>query len=278
MIKKLADKYTIVFSFVVTLVIMATFLASMFLFASIFNVDLTNVEPTTNFFTTSILGKIVFAALTIFLLIKVKMQSVMRLSSKGLLKGFALGWFPILLGVLVFLMKFDFSKIGSIEQNKWVLLLFLAGEMLLTGITEEFLCRGLLYNTVFNKYNNVKIAVLFSSAIFGVVHLICLIYQPLIVTLVTVVFAFAGGVLFAAIYARCKNIWVVVLIHAFWDIAMGAAGILTPSDTISTNVASGTTAEIIAQAPSLVVAILFVCLGMFLIRKKKLELAVPNSF
>ena len=76
MIKKFSDKHTIVFSFIVTLVIMATFLASMFLFASIFNVDLTIHEPTINFFITSILGKIVLAALIIFVLIKFKMQSV----------------------------------------------------------------------------------------------------------------------------------------------------------------------------------------------------------
>jgi membrane protease YdiL (CAAX protease family) len=262
MIKKFTDKHTIVFIFVVTLIIMAVFTASMFLFASIFNVDLTANEPSISFFITSILGKIVLAAIVVFLLIKFKLQFVMKLSSKGLLKGFLLGWFCILFPIVMFLTSFDFSKAGAIEQGKWILLLFFVVEMIFTGITEEFLCRGFIYNVIINKYNSVKQAVLVSAAIFGAVHIITLIYQPLISTLGTIVFAFIGGVLYAAIYARCQNIWPLVLLHAFWNIGISAAGILTPPETV----VEISNSELILQF--ILMGFMFF-LGMFLIRKRK---------
>ena len=115
---KISSKYTITFAFVVTLVILALYLVSIFLLAAVFNVDITNPEHNIGSYATSILSKIIFAGLAIFILIVFKMQSVMKLSSKGLLKGLLLGWFFILIGILVFITGFDFSKAGSIEQNK----------------------------------------------------------------------------------------------------------------------------------------------------------------
>ena len=243
---------------------MALYLASMFLFAVIFNVDLINIEFTIKFYATSVLGKIVLTVFTIFILVAFKMQSVMKPMSKGLIKGFVLGWFFIFGGILLFFGNLDLSRIGSIEQGKWLLLLFLAIETLLAGISEEFLCRGFLYNIIFNRFKNVKKTVFISSFIFGIIHLINLIHQPIISTLVQVVYAFAFGVLFAAIYVRCKNIWVVVLLHGFWNFCVSAAPqVLTPPDVIAEN-------GIAAQIPLFVLSAFTVCLGLFLIRKKKI--------
>jgi len=270
MIKNFADRRPITFSFIVTLVIMILFMASMFLFAALFNVDLKSYEATTGFFITSILAKLVFAVAIVFVLLRVEMQLVMRLSTKGLLKGFVLGWLPVALAVLVFLTSFDFSKITIIEQDRWLLLLLYSVEMLLAGLTEEFLCRGFLYNIALNKCKNVRNAVLLSSAIFGVVHLLNLVHQPLIGTLGQVVFAFGGGVLFAAIYERSDNIWVVVLIHAIWNIVLGATGILIPEVSDVTVGTGGVIAEVLEIMPFLVIAALFIGMGLFLIRKKRL--------
>jgi membrane protease YdiL (CAAX protease family) len=166
-------------------------------------------------------------------------------------------------------MNFDFSKADSIGRDNLLLLLLLAAGMLLTGVGEEFLCRGFLYNIILNRYKSVKKAVFISSAIFGIVHLIALIYQPVIETLMLVVDAFAAGVLLAAIYVRCKNIWSCVFIHAFYNIAVSAASILTPPDNVVTESAGGIIEELAAYIPVFIVSILSVCLGLFLIRKKK---------
>ena len=244
------------------MVILALYLASILLFASIFDFDITNPEHNIGAFATSILSKIIFAGLTIFILIVFKMQSVMKLSSKGLLKGLLLGWFFILIGLLVFITGFDFSKAGYIEQNRWLLLLFVAAVTFLTGVSEEFLCRGFLYNLLFIKFKNIKKAVFISSFIFGIAHLLNLIYAPVIIVLVQVIYAFAFGVLFAAIYIRSGNIWAVVLLHGFVNFSNDAARALTPPDVV---LESG----ILQQVPNLILAVIAICIGMFLIRKKK---------
>ena len=261
-IKEISNKYTIIFSFIVTLVILALYMASMFAFAAIFKVDISNPEHNIGFYATSILSKIVFAGLAIFILITFKIQSVMKLTQKGLLKGLLLGWFFILIGILVFIAGFDFSKAGSIERSSWLLLLFVAAVTFLTGVSEEFLCRGFLYNFIFSKFKNVKKAVFISSFIFGIAHLLNLFYAPVISVLVQVVYAFAFGVLFAALYVRSGNIWAIVLLHGFVNFCNDAARVLTPPDVIPES-------GILQQIPNLILALIAICIGMFLIRKKK---------
>jgi membrane protease YdiL (CAAX protease family) len=275
MVKKFSDRYTTLFSFVVAFVSLALSVAGTLLLAFMFNVDVTNPdianpEIGVKLYTASVLGKIVMTVFVIFIIITVKMSPVMKPSSKGLLRGLALGWFFILGGVLLCAGSFDFSKISSIKQGAWLVLLIYAAETLLAGISEEFLCRGLLYNTIFSRNKNVKQTVFISSAIFGVIHMINIIHQPIIGTLVQVVYAFAFGVLLTAVYVRCKNIWAVVILHGFFNFATGAANILTPLDNIGVSSVSGIAAEIIAAIPVLVLSIFTVCLGMILIRKKKI--------
>jgi len=269
MIKKYADENTEILIFVITVIVLALFTAGMFLFAAIFNVDLTDAVHDVNFYLTSISGKIVLAVLIIFVLIQFKMQSLMKPSSKELLKSFAIGWFCFVIPLAIFVTGFDYSRAGSIERGNWILLLLYAGEMLLAGITEEFLCRGFIYNAIFNKHNDVKKAVFISAAIFGAAHIINLVHQTPVNTIFQIIFAFVGGVFFAAIYARCKNIWALALMHAFWNIGFGAAEILTPSETV---VESG----ILEQVPMLIVLVFMLCMGMFLIRKKKLSPLLPQ--
>ena len=264
---KIADKHTLAFSFVVTLIIMIAFVASMFLFAGIFNVDLTNIEYNFSFYAVSILGKIIFCAFVILVLIILKMQYVMKLTSKGLLNGFVLGWFFIVLGIILFVADFDFSKINAIDPGKWLLLIPIAVETILTGISEEFLCRGFLYNVMRNRYKNIKKAVFASSAIFGVIHLINLIHQPVHETLLQVAYAFAFGVLLTAIYVRCENIWAAVSIHALFNFFSAAGAALTPNENIAEAF------DIISTIPIFIILILAVCLGMFLLRTKKMRLS-----
>jgi len=263
MIKKLADKYALLFSFIITFAVIILFTASMLMFAAAFKVDLTNIKYDINFYIVSILGKIIFFAFVFFILLALKMQSVMRLSTKGLLKGFAIGWFFIVVGVLLFFSGLDFSKLNSIEPGRWPLLIFLAVETLLAGITEEFLCRGILFKVILDKYNNMVKAVFISSAVFGVVHLLNLFYQPVLSTVMQVVYAFSFGTLFAAIYVRCGNIWAVVLLHGFFNFCSGSSSqVLTPPEII----VEGGIAD---QMPVFVLSAFTVCLAMFLIRKKK---------
>ena len=274
MIENFQKKHAIVFSFVIALISLVLSIAGLLVFASIFHVDITNPDIAnpdigTKLYTASVMGKILMIAFIIITIIAAKMSSIMKPSSKGLLKGFLFGWILILLGILLFVASFDFSKLNSINQGAWLVLLIYAAETFLAGISGEFLCRGLLFHSILLAKNmNIKKAAIISSAIFGVIHLLNMIHAPVIDTLALVIFAFGFGVLFAAIYVRCKNLWAVVLLHAFFNFATGAANILTPVEAIPAN---GVAEAIAAQLPLIIVAILAACLGLFMVREKKIH-------
>ena len=258
MIKKFADKTPIIFSFVTIILVLVVFSIAQFGFAALFGVDVRNPAPDVNAFTAEILVEIVFSGLVMLILVMLKMSSVNNPFKKGVVKGLGLGWFLFLAAILSFTLGFDFSKAGSIGKSKWLFLIPIFFINLLTGVFEELLCRGVLYNVINNKYK-VHTAVLLSAAVFGVVHFINLISNSFAETVVQVLFAFGGGVLFAAVYARCKTVWAGVLLHGFYNFAEKAAAILAPVEN--------------AYEKRIVFEVIFtvaaICSGLYLIRKSK---------
>lgn len=94
--------------------------------------------------------------------------------------------------------------------------------MLLIGITEELLCRGIVLNLLLDRFSNTKrgiwSAIIIASSLFGLLHLpnIFAGASPKAV-LMQAVSATAGGILFSAIYIRSNNIWIPILAHAAFD-------------------------------------------------------------
>jgi membrane protease YdiL (CAAX protease family) len=259
MIKKFADKTPIIFSFVTTIFVLVAFSIATFSFAALFGVDITNPVPDVNTFTAEILVEIIFSGLIMLILVMLKMSSVNNPFKKGFFKGLGLGWFAFLAVILIFALGFDFSKAGSIENSKWLLLIPFFFVTLLTGVFEELLCRGVLYNVINNRYK-VHAAVLLSSAVFGVAHFLNLITQPFAETAVQVLFAFGGGVLFAAVYARCKTVWAGVLLHGLINFAEHAAATLAPVENAN---------EKLMIIFEVIFAVAAICIGLYLIRKSK---------
>ena len=261
MIKKFADKTPIVFSFVVTIAVLVVFSVAQFGFAALFGVSMTNPVYDINFFTASIIAKVVFSIIVMLILVALKMPSVNNPLQKGFIKGLGLGWFWFV-GILVnFVLFFDFSSVFAIEQSKWLLLVPVFIETLLAGVSEELMCRGILYNVINNKYKNVHAAVLLSSAIFGVVHFVNLVNQSFADTALQVLFAFGGGVFLAAVYARCKTVWAGVALHGLTNFASYTANILTPAKIVD---------ERLIAILDPVYTVALVCVGLFLIRKSKI--------
>ena len=96
----------------------------------------------------------------------------------------------------------------------------------LIGITEEFLCRGWLQNEFLERYGdtkkNVLISIVLSSFIFGVMHLtnVFSTSQNIFETLLQIVNAMSIGFLFGILYYKTKNIWSVIILHAFYDFSI----------------------------------------------------------
>ncbi|MBZ9607372.1 CPBP family intramembrane metalloprotease [Clostridium estertheticum] len=195
--------------------------------------------------------------------------SKIEFHKKGIVTGVLLGWLIIANGVYGFVssyVSFDKSSISFPSMKKIILFTVV---MLLVGILEEVLCRGVILNNMLNKWGYTKTgiikSVILSSLIFGVAHLVNLIVFPTLImaTVTQVIYNFLTGVLFASIYLRCKNIWAVVVLHAIYDwLAMVSDiyhTVAAPGAPVDTSVVSGLITSMLY--------IPFALVGFFLLRK-----------
>ena len=143
--------------------------------------------------------------------------------------------------------------------------------MLAVGLGEELMFRGLIQNLLANCFGRdtrkgVWATVAVSGCIFGVAHLTNIFsgVTPLGAVMQALA-ACALGMYFGAIYARCGNIWVMVLLHAANDfVAFLASGFMGAEDAVE---------AISSYGPERLVSVaLYLGLTAFLLRKKKLAL------
>ena len=96
----------------------------------------------------------------------------------------------------------------------------------LIGSTEEFLCRGWLQNEFLERYGdtkkNVITSIILSSFIFGFMHItnVFSTSQNLFETFLQILNAMSLGFFFGILYYKTKNIWSVIILHAFYDFAI----------------------------------------------------------
>ncbi|WP_102400738.1 CPBP family intramembrane glutamic endopeptidase [Haloimpatiens massiliensis] len=142
----------------------------------------------------------------------------------GILKGLFVGGFLVvicLLGVI-------FSLINVLHSGKANQLLPLSqitvfiATMVGIGISEEFIFRGTILNLLIDKFNKtpkgIYASIAISSVIFGAAHMTNIFSGVSIKSsFIQAVGATVIGALLAAIYLRTRNIWVVVILHAFMD-------------------------------------------------------------
>ncbi|MFT9097409.1 lysostaphin resistance A-like protein [Liquorilactobacillus sp.] len=139
---------------------------------------------------------------------------------------------------------------------------------LAAAVFEETFFRGILMNNILQHSprnpNSYLSAILVSSVLFGLTHMINLFGQSFSATLLQVINAFAIGVMLAAIYLRTGSLKWTILYHFMLDFT----GILASGTVI---IATPTLQKWVAV---LVVDLLYISAGMILIRKsqeKKLE-------
>lgn len=89
------------------------------------------------------------------------------------------------------------------------------------GVVEELYLRGLLQNVLERCFSNRKhpalYAVLVTSVLFGLGHIVGCIGQPLLTGACKILWAAALGVYFGAVYVRTRNLAAVMVLHAVID-------------------------------------------------------------
>ncbi len=143
---------------------------------------------------------------------------------------------------------------------------------LLVGLGEETLGRAVMAQTLLERFGTTRRGLLaacgLSGLIFGLMHLVNLAFAPLTSVIAQVVSAAFAGVLLAAIYFRCGNVWVTVVVHALYDMGGSVASLFNAAST------AAPVEESVAQAVALVMPMLFGvllgCIALFLLRQSKL--------
>lgn len=144
-------------------------------------------------------------------------------------------------------------------------------EQIFIGVFEEFLFRGLILNIILKKmqehsFKSKMTAVVISSVLFGVVHLLNLFSAPQLIneTIDQVFYAAFIGVFLGALYLRSHNIWVVVFYHAIYDMASELPVIFheIPAQAIIDETVSEAVLNIIVSS-------VFIFAGLFIARKPR---------
>ena len=143
-------------------------------------------------------------------------------------------------------------------------------DMLLTGVNEEFLFRGVVLGFAHEAFGSdtkkgAYLTAAFSGTIFGVVHLANLLNSNVPTAIVfQAIGAVGAGFFFGAIYLRCRNIYALIFLHAFNDFCgMIKEGVFTGS-TLRESIDS-------QGAGSLISAALLIGIGIYLLRSGKMN-------
>lgn len=147
---------------------------------------------------------------------------------------------------------------------------FFVFDMILTGVTEELIYRGVVFDYFHNAFGSSTKAGAYatsalSGAIFGILHLFNLFgsSNPSAI-IIQAVAAAATGFFFGAVYLRCRNLWAMIALHAFNDFAIMLKEGLLSEGTIRSAMDSHSV-KVLAGA------VLYIGIGMFLLRSAKMS-------
>ena len=215
-----------------------------------------------------VLIRLALSALFVLYLSKIRLLSLLEFSPKNFGHGLACSAAFLLFSAWV--LALNLLSVWS-DLSWQVVELFC--QMLMVGALEELIFRGGLLNTMIRAgrqtTSGLYAAAALSSLVFALCHYMNLVYTPFLETTVQVYNAFCLGLLFCAVYLRCKNLWVCVSLHTLWNFA-NAVGLLAPdpepgSDIIAEQAAVSMTAwNFLFQ---LIEPTLFLLLALFVMRR-----------
>lgn len=137
----------------------------------------------------------------------------------------------IIVGLLAYA---NLNKLLTLPMTPLVALYL--GYVLLVGITEEYVFRGVMVPLLARSFpNDNLVVVLGSSFLFGGLHLINSSHISLTYVLPQVLFAMAIGTLFASLYVRTDNLGLPILLHAATDLSVVVQLVEHPTNSANLN-------------------------------------------
>ena len=266
MLKRLRTAHPLVFCVLAEVV----FLASLFVTDLIFTIVLVLFRADFSALDTylySTLQELVGALVAVLFLVRTDRAGLLRRRGSGFFNGLLVGMYPL---VFIGYNTFGSLLLGRPEngtlQPAVRICTFLAN-MAMVGVAEEFIFRGVIAQTLLEHFGTSRAGVwkacLLSGVLFGAAHLTNILGSAPFGVLMQCVFAGSLGVLFAAIYFRTGNLWVLVFLHGAQDAASLLAGGLYGTENMSTAVSS-------YDSTMLLSVLVYLIPTFFLLRKKKI--------
>ena len=205
-------------------------------------------------------------AVALLLLTRTGRLDLLRRRGCGFLNGLLVGMYPLFFIGYTFFGTLAFGRPDTPLLPLPRILTFLLN-MILVGVAEELVFRGIIAQTLLERYGTSRAGVwkacLLSGVLFGAAHLTNILGSAPFGVLMQCVFAASLGTLFAAVYFRTGNLWVTVFLHGAMDISSMLIGGLYGTTTVAEAVSG-------YDASMLLSVLLYLIPTVFLLRKKKL--------
>lgn len=181
----------------------------------------------------SMLGEFVGGVFALLMLLLFGYAGILKEKTIGTLKTFYTGGFFIgyCMLQLVAQMYLQAMEGNTSHVQPAISIIFFAATMFLIGWTEEIVFRGVILNMFLDSFSKTKRgilgAILLNGLLFGALHM-SNVFSGVKLESVIVQSITAGllGVILAAVYARTRSIWFVIIAHAMVDFAgLMASGI-----------------------------------------------------
>ena len=213
------------------------------------------------------LQELVGTLVVVLVLQKTGRLRLLRRRGSGFFNGLLVGMYPlVMIGYSIF-GALMFGRPDDAELLPPVRILTFLLSMMMVGVAEEFVFRGVVAQTLLEHYGTSRggiwKACLVSGVLFGAAHLTNLLGSAPFGVLMQCLFAASLGSLFAAIYFRTGNLWVTVFLHSAMDIAAMLIGGLYGTTSVAESVSGYDASRLLSVAVYLIPT-------LFLLRKKKL--------
>lgn len=277
MLKRLREKHPYLYCVLAVVLFMAMMMAGQFLFSMAVVllgppalIQLFDSEP----YLLQGINEIFAFLAALLLLWRTQKLRVFTRRGTGFWDGLLVGIFPFVLLGLSLSVNVGIlgPPEGSTPKAVWQVVVFLIA-MFLIGLAEEALFRGVIAQTLLEHCGASRAgiwkAVVLSGLIFGAGHTVNILESAPLGVLIQVCITASLGILYAAIYFRTGNLWVLVFLHALQDTAaLINSGLYEGTDGIAEAVSS--------YDPSMLYAVLLYLIPtVILLRKSRLpEVAI----
>ena len=265
MLKRLRKAHPILFCVLAEVVFLASLFVTDLVFTIalvLFRTDFASIDT----YLYSTLQELVGAMVAVLFLVRTDRAGLLRRRGSGFFNGLLVGMYP-----LFFIGYTAFGTLAFGRPDTPLLplprILTFILNMILVGVAEELVFRGIIAQTLLERYGTARAGVwkacLVSGVLFGAAHLSNLLGSEPFGVLLQCVFAASLGVMLAAIYFRTGNLWVTVFLHGAMDISSMLIGGLYGTTTVADAVSG-------YDASMLLSVLLYLIPTAVLLRKKKL--------